>query len=61
MSGVSLSDGSGLTRANTLTPRALGTLLVNVQKERWFPAFKIGAAGGRQHLLEWSAARSGTG
>ncbi len=40
MSGVALSDGSGLTRANTLTPRALGTLLVKVQKERWFPAFK---------------------
>ena len=40
LSGVSLSDGSGLTRANTLTPRALGTLLVNVQKERWFPTFQ---------------------
>jgi D-alanyl-D-alanine carboxypeptidase/D-alanyl-D-alanine-endopeptidase (penicillin-binding protein 4) len=40
LSGVSLSDGSGLTRANTLTPRALGTLLVNVQRERWFPTFK---------------------
>ncbi|MDN5771387.1 MAG: D-alanyl-D-alanine carboxypeptidase/D-alanyl-D-alanine-endopeptidase [Microlunatus sp.] len=40
MSGVSLSDGSGLTRANTITPRALGALLVKVQKGRWFPAFK---------------------
>lgn len=40
MTGVSLSDGSGLTRANTLTPRALGTLLVAVQSEPWFPAFK---------------------
>lgn len=40
MSGVSLSDGSGLTRANTLTPRAFGTLLVSVQSEPWFAAFK---------------------
>lgn len=40
MSGVSLSDGSGLTRANTLTPRAFGALLVTVQSEPWFAAFK---------------------
>ncbi|HEU5484169.1 MAG TPA: D-alanyl-D-alanine carboxypeptidase/D-alanyl-D-alanine-endopeptidase, partial [Microlunatus sp.] len=40
LAGVSLSDGSGLTRANTLTPRALGTLLVSVQSEPWFPAFR---------------------
>lgn len=40
MTGVSFSDGSGLTRANTLTPRALGTLLVKVQKEKWFTSFK---------------------
>jgi len=40
MSGVSLSDGSGLSRANTMTPRALGALLVRVQREPWFAAFK---------------------
>lgn len=39
MSGVRLVDGSGLTRSNTITPRAMATLLYRVQRESWFPAF----------------------
>lgn len=37
---MSFADGSGLTRANTMTPRAFGTLLVKVQSERWFGSFR---------------------
>jgi D-alanyl-D-alanine carboxypeptidase/D-alanyl-D-alanine-endopeptidase (penicillin-binding protein 4) len=50
---VSLSDGSGLTRANSLTPRALGTLLVKVQQEKWFPAFKasLPVAGNSRRMV----------
>ncbi|HYI54959.1 MAG TPA: D-alanyl-D-alanine carboxypeptidase/D-alanyl-D-alanine-endopeptidase [Microlunatus sp.] len=53
MGGVSLSDGSGLTRANSLTPRALGTLLVKVQQEKWFPAFKasLPVAGNSRRMV----------
>jgi D-alanyl-D-alanine carboxypeptidase/D-alanyl-D-alanine-endopeptidase (penicillin-binding protein 4) len=64
LAGVALSDGSGLTRSNTVTPRAMGTLLVKVQRETWFPAFKAslpvagivrrpptGAGGFRRHLV----------
>lgn len=40
LTGLVLTDGSGLTRSNTITPRAMGTLLVKVQREPWFPAFK---------------------
>jgi D-alanyl-D-alanine carboxypeptidase/D-alanyl-D-alanine-endopeptidase (penicillin-binding protein 4) len=39
MTGVVLNDGSGLTRTNKLTTRALGVLLHRVQRESWFPAF----------------------
>jgi len=39
MSGVSLTDGSGLTRRNTVTARALATTLVEVRGEPWFAAF----------------------
>lgn len=39
MAGVSLTDGSGLTRRNTLTARALAATLVEVRTEPWFPAF----------------------
>lgn len=53
MAGVRLSDGSGLTRANTLTPRALGALLVYVQRESWFPAFRsaLPVAGNRSRMV----------
>ncbi|MFT4165820.1 MAG: D-alanyl-D-alanine carboxypeptidase/D-alanyl-D-alanine-endopeptidase [Microlunatus sp.] len=53
MDGVSLSDGSGLTRANTLTARALGELLVAVQSEPWFPAFKtsLPVAGNTKRMV----------
>jgi D-alanyl-D-alanine carboxypeptidase/D-alanyl-D-alanine-endopeptidase (penicillin-binding protein 4) len=39
MDGVRLVDGSGLTRANRLTPRALATVLWKVRSEPWYPAF----------------------
>ena len=39
MSGVTLTDGSGLTRRNRLTARALATVLQKVQAEDWYPAF----------------------
>jgi D-alanyl-D-alanine carboxypeptidase/D-alanyl-D-alanine-endopeptidase (penicillin-binding protein 4) len=53
MSGVSLSDGSGLTRSNTLTPRALGAVLVKVQRETWFPAFRasLPVAGNSKRMV----------
>jgi D-alanyl-D-alanine carboxypeptidase/D-alanyl-D-alanine-endopeptidase (penicillin-binding protein 4) len=39
MTGVVLVDGSGLSRANKLTPRAVTRVLVAVRKESWFAAF----------------------
>ena len=39
MTGVSLSDGSGLTRRNTLTARALAVTLHKVRAEPWFASF----------------------
>jgi D-alanyl-D-alanine carboxypeptidase/D-alanyl-D-alanine-endopeptidase (penicillin-binding protein 4) len=39
MDGVSLTDGSGLTRRNRLTARALTSTLQKVQTEPWFAAF----------------------
>ena len=39
MTGVSLTDGSGLTRRNTLTARALARTLLEVRREPWFAAF----------------------
>lgn len=32
-------DGSGLSRANGVTPRAVGKLLTSVQKESWYKTF----------------------
>lgn len=31
-----LNDGSGLSKANKIAPRAMGTLLMNIRKEPWF-------------------------
>ena len=39
MTGVSLTDGSGLTRRNTLTARALAVTLHKVRTEPWFASF----------------------
>ncbi|GAA2110452.1 D-alanyl-D-alanine carboxypeptidase/D-alanyl-D-alanine-endopeptidase [Microlunatus panaciterrae] len=39
MDGTRLVDGSGLSRANKITPRAMGRVLFAVQNESWFPAF----------------------
>ena len=39
MAGVSLTDGSGVTRRNRLTPLALATVLQRVQREPWFAQF----------------------
>ena len=39
MKRVRLSDGSGLSRADRLTPRAVARVLFRVQRESWFPAF----------------------
>ena len=39
MEGVRLSDGSGLTRNNRLTSRALAKLLFKARREPWFDAF----------------------
>ncbi|GAA1836852.1 D-alanyl-D-alanine carboxypeptidase/D-alanyl-D-alanine-endopeptidase [Microlunatus capsulatus] len=39
MGGVSLTDGSGLTRRNTVTARALARTLLEVRREPWFAAF----------------------
>jgi D-alanyl-D-alanine carboxypeptidase/D-alanyl-D-alanine-endopeptidase (penicillin-binding protein 4) len=39
MTGVVLVDGSGLTRANKLTPRAVTHVLVAVRTEPWFGDF----------------------
>ena len=37
--GLSLTDGSGLTRKNRVTPLTLTTVLVKVRDEPWWPAF----------------------
>lgn len=53
LTGVSLADGSGLTRANTLTPRAVATVLVRVRSEPWFAAFRtaLPVAGVNQRMV----------
>lgn len=38
-SQVTMTDGSGLARANRTTSTQLGTLLKNAQKQTWFPAW----------------------
>ena len=53
MSGVTLTDGSGLTRRNKLTPRALATTLQKVKKEDWWPQFyaSLPVAGNHQRMV----------
>ena len=52
MKGVSLTDGSGLTRRNHITPVALATTLQKVRSESWWPAFDaaLPVAGNNTHL-----------
>ena len=53
MAGVSLTDGSGLTRRNRITGRALARLLYKARKEPWFEAFyrSFPVAGNRKQLV----------
>jgi D-alanyl-D-alanine carboxypeptidase/D-alanyl-D-alanine-endopeptidase (penicillin-binding protein 4) len=51
--GVSLTDGSGLTRRNRITGRALAKLLFQARKEPWFGSFyrSLPVAGNRERLV----------
>ena len=51
MKGVTLADGSGVSRRDRLTPLALTTLLVEVRDEPWWAAFDAGlpVAGVNSH------------
>ena len=53
MSGVSLTDGSGLTRRNTVTPRAMATTLQKVRAEPWWNDFyaSLPVAGNHQRMV----------
>jgi D-alanyl-D-alanine carboxypeptidase/D-alanyl-D-alanine-endopeptidase (penicillin-binding protein 4) len=53
LTGVSLTDGSGLTRRNTLTARALASTLHKVRREPWFAAFDraLPVAGDSRRLV----------
>jgi D-alanyl-D-alanine carboxypeptidase/D-alanyl-D-alanine-endopeptidase (penicillin-binding protein 4) len=53
MQDVSLTDGSGLTRRNRLTGRALTKLLHKARQEPWFDSFyrSFPVAGNRQRLV----------
>ena len=53
MAGVSLTDGSGLTRQNRITGRAMARLLYKARKEPWFEAFyrSFPVAGNRKRLV----------
>jgi D-alanyl-D-alanine carboxypeptidase/D-alanyl-D-alanine-endopeptidase (penicillin-binding protein 4) len=52
MKGISLTDGSGVTRKNRVTPIALTTVLTKVRDEPWWAAFDHGLpiAGVDSHL-----------
>ncbi|HLL62080.1 MAG TPA: D-alanyl-D-alanine carboxypeptidase/D-alanyl-D-alanine-endopeptidase [Propionibacteriaceae bacterium] len=53
MAGVSLTDGSGLTRANRITGRAMAKLLFRAGKEPWFQTFyaSFPVAGNRERMV----------
>ena len=53
MQGVTLTDGSGLTRRNRITGRALAKLLHQTRKEPWFDTFyaSLPVAGNRERLV----------
>jgi serine-type D-Ala-D-Ala carboxypeptidase/endopeptidase (penicillin-binding protein 4) len=53
MEGLSLTDGSGLTRQNQITGRALTKLLYKARKEPWFGSFyrSFPVAGNRERLV----------
>lgn len=53
MAGVTLTDGSGLTRRNTMTPLALATVLHKVRREPWFAQFQtsLPVAGRRERMV----------
>ena len=53
MAGVSLTDGSGLTRRNQVTGRAVARLLFKARKEPWFPTFyaSLPVAGNRERMV----------
>ena len=53
LKGIRLADGSGLTRANRLTPRALARVLVHAQSETWFRTFlnSLPVAGNRNRSI----------
>jgi serine-type D-Ala-D-Ala carboxypeptidase/endopeptidase (penicillin-binding protein 4) len=51
--GFSLSDGSGVTRRNRVSPRTMAAVLVEVRRERWWRAFDEGlpVAGVNSHWV----------
>jgi D-alanyl-D-alanine carboxypeptidase/D-alanyl-D-alanine-endopeptidase (penicillin-binding protein 4) len=53
MEGVSLTDGSGLTRQNRITGRALAKLLYKARREPWFGSFyaSFPVAGNRERMV----------
>ena len=53
MSGITLTDGSGLTRRNRLTARGLATFLQRIRSEGWYPAFyaSMPVAGNTKRLV----------
>jgi D-alanyl-D-alanine carboxypeptidase/D-alanyl-D-alanine-endopeptidase (penicillin-binding protein 4) len=53
MEGISLADGSGLTRRNRLTGKAVAKLLYKARKEPWFKTFyaSFPVAGNRERMV----------
>jgi D-alanyl-D-alanine carboxypeptidase/D-alanyl-D-alanine-endopeptidase (penicillin-binding protein 4) len=53
LAGVSLTDGSGLTRGNRITGRAMARLLFKARKEPWFKTFyaSFPVAGNRERMV----------